>query len=182
MGPADLIRAVCELTDYYAYLAKSKDQADHRAENVAELLTFATQAQDGAETAELNDILERDEGQNPENGERQRAQARAARIAKFSPSKKAQRVEPEVIVIDSDEDEDLPKSISVINKDGQKGAVRDGAEARPNDTDQPKYVRYHFSQARHSPLLDSRPGLLPCVSSYRTRCSLQIQRQTLAKT
>lgn len=141
MGPADLIRAVVDLTDYNAYLLKNKDQADHRFENVAELLTFATQAQDGAQTTELENILDRDESPGPDDGEQQRAQAKAARIAKYVPKEKEQqRVEPEVIEIDSDSDDDLPKFLSAKAKGKQKATAEGDAQAQPGDDEQPKYA------------------------------------------
>lgn len=140
MGPADLIRAVCELTDYKTYLEKNKDQADHRLENVEELLTFATQAQEGAETTELNNILDRDEGTSSENGAQQRAQAQAARILKYAVQEKKPQVQSEVIEIDSDSDDDVPKIISVKNKGKQKAKDQGTAEAKPGEDDPPKCV------------------------------------------
>lgn len=182
MGPADLIRAVCELTDYKTYLEKNKDQADHRLENVEELLTFATQAQEGAETTELSNILDRDEGTSSEDGVQQRAQAQAARILKYAiqETKKAQ-VQPEVIEIDSDSDDDVPKTISVKAKGKQKAMNQDGiAAAKPGEDDQPKCV--FGSYLKLNVCLTTRPALHPCASFCRTLCWQRTRRQTTAMT
>jgi superfamily I DNA/RNA helicase len=129
MGPADLLREVIKRTEYFEYLNKDKD-AEMRHANVDELVTFATEAQEGFSMFDLDAKADKAE----------EAAGTTQRTMLPQSSTSAQEV---IEIVDSDE-EDARARLSASPKGKQKtpgshkGSPSISPQAFVSETSEPK--------------------------------------------